>query len=104
MAQLISLSRSANVNLDYKGKSLRFTIPRWNKYNFCFTTDLSVDDETIYGVALRSGVDVLRQFDLGFNLYVINADDIPLDPITFSALRLYILEESDAAALAGETS
>ncbi len=104
MAKRIELSRSNNVNLEYNGNRIRFTIPRWNAYNFCFTSDISVNDETAYGVTLRSGIDVVRQFNFPFNLYVINADDIPLDAITFSALRLYILEQGDLEAMAGSTS
>ncbi len=95
MAQKINLQRNSNVNTEYKNYDLRFTIPRWNVYNFCFTTDITVNGETIYGVTLRAGINVVRQFNLPFTLYVINSDDILLDPITFSSIRLYILEEDD---------
>lgn len=101
MAQQINFKRYKNINFEYKGNTIRMTSPRWNQYTFCFMTDITCNEETIYGVTLRGGVNLMRQFNTPFNLYIINSEDIALDPITFNGLRAYILEDTDIQNILG---
>ncbi len=95
MAYKIELKRNSNINFEFNGDVIRLTAPRWNKYMYTLLTDITINGETVYGIPLRGGVDLLRQFNTPMNLYVINADNVISDPITQSALRLYVLEQTD---------
>jgi len=95
MAKRINIKHDYGVGFDYEGKSYSLSALKWNPYTYCWLTDITVDTRVIYGVTIRSGVNILRQYGLDLNIYVINTVNITLDPIDFNTIYLFVFERGD---------
>lgn len=99
MAYYIPLSKDNNITFDYKGVSI-FGKLRWNKYMQCWVTNFNYEDKVIVNsLALRCGVNCLRQFGIPYSIYIVNKSNPKIDPGNFSTLAAIIFEEGDLQEL-----
>lgn len=95
MAKSITIQYGYGANFDYNGVNYSLSVFRWNPYTYCWITDLTVDGKFTRGVTIRGGLNILRQYNTGINIYVLNTRDVLLDPIDFDTIYLVILESTD---------
>lgn len=96
MSYIIPLSNKVGSVIDFQG-SVRFSACRWNNYMRCWVVDFSWNNVTVLSLALRSGTNILKQYGVPFNIYVVNNASPALDPGNFSTLTAYIVDPSDLA-------
>lgn len=96
MSYQIPLSNKAGIIVDFQG-SVRFSMCRWNNIMRCWVTDFTWNNVTVLSLALRSGTNILKQYGVPFNIYVVNMASPTLDPGNFSTLTAYIVETADLA-------
>lgn len=94
MAYRINIPYGSGVTFDYGGK-FTFSALRWNPYMFCWVCDLLFDDYLVKSLAIRGGVNILRKFNIPMNLYIVNSKDPTIDPIDYSSIVMYVLEQGD---------
>lgn len=97
--QIIPLSKSANIYVDYLGGSLKFGKCEWNNNMRCWLSDVSFLGTTVNRVALRAGVNTLKQFGLPFAVLIVNKNNAALDPGNFESITAYIFDEEEIGEL-----
>jgi hypothetical protein len=99
MAYKIPLSNKTGINFDYYGVN-RFSALRWNTFMQCWVCDYSFDEDiTVNSLALRAGINILQQFGIPFNIYIVNNSFSDLDPGNFGSLSAFIFTREDAQNL-----
>ena len=104
MAKRIRVERGYGNTFDYKGGTVYMSAMRWNIFTFCWICDFRYNDVSIKGLCIRGGVNILGQYGIPFNIYVVNAADVELDPIKFSGIRLFIIEPGDLSQVIDDSN
>lgn len=97
--QIIPLSKSANIYVDYQGGSLKVGRCQWNNNMRCWMADFSYLGMTVNRVALRAGTNLMKQFNFNFGVLVVNRNQPNLDPGNFDTIVAYILDEHEIGDL-----
>ena len=96
MSYIIPLSNKAGITTDVKGIT-SFGKCRWNPWMRCWVTDFRWNDAKVLSLALRAGTNILKQYGVPFNVYIVNNSSPTLDPGNFSTITAYIIEVADFA-------
>ena len=96
MSYIVPLSNRVGSVIDFQG-SVSFTKCRWNNVMRCWVTDFTWNKVVVLSLALRSGTNMLKQYGVPFNLYIVNSAAPNLDPGNFSTLTAYIVDTADLA-------
>lgn len=97
--QMIPLSKSANVYMDYLGGSLKFGKCVWNNNMRCWLSTVEYLGTKVERVALRSGANLMKQFGFKFGVLVVNNYNVSLDPGNFETATAYLLDEDEIGDL-----
>lgn len=97
--QVIPLSKSANIYVDYLGGSLKFGQCNWNNNMRCWLADVAYRGVEVTRVPLRSGTNILKQFAFTFAVLIINRNNTAVDPGNFESIVAYILDEEEIGEL-----
>lgn len=98
MSYIVPLSNKGGIILDYQG-TVRFSTVRWNNIMRCWVCNFQWNDVVVNSFALRAGVNLLKQFGVPFNLYIVNNSNPVFDPGKFSSITAYIIEEGELVGL-----
>ncbi|MBG6242997.1 MAG: hypothetical protein EKE20_14765 [Candidatus Symbiopectobacterium sp. Dall1.0] len=89
-------STTSDVVFDYNGTDIKLSKIYANTYANCYLFDLSWNGENnkIYGIPLRSGVNVLNQHSTPLpNMYAFNLKDIGGEVNNYKHMALYVISE-----------
>jgi hypothetical protein len=97
--QIIPLSKSANIYVDYLGGSLKFGRCFWNNNMRCWVADISYRGVTANRCALRAGANIVKQFAFPFGVLIVNRNNTERDPGNFESIVAYILDAEEIGDL-----
>lgn len=97
--QVIPLSKSANIYVDYLGGSLKFGQCFWNNNMRCWVADVAYRGVEVTRIPLRSGTNILKQFAFTFGVLIVNRNDTEVDPGNFESIVAFILDEAEIGDL-----
>lgn len=92
----IPFSISKDTSFEFGGVTVKMSAVRLNEALNCYMFDLAWGaDKVIYGIPIRCGLDILKQYSTPLpNMYASNTEYPLQEIVSWSQMYLYIIDES----------